>query len=174
MGLLVATGLRPRPRMSPELETATSTPSAPLRPADKSGGQYFARVTGIVTPPTNQSQIIAERMAELQALAMNEDASSLNEIMSELTHPEPQLRQAALEAVIQFGSQSAIPRLRELAEQSEDATEKADLLAAIEFLNLPSLMDLQPAARRGSVAGVSAGTNRLGTSPFPSRRTVRP
>src|SRR5436190_7943981 len=44
------------------------------------------------------------RISELEDLAMDNDPSSLDVILSELTNADPEIRRAALEATIQFGS----------------------------------------------------------------------
>ncbi len=82
------------------------------------------------------------------ALAMNDDAESLNTICSELTNPDKEIRAGALAAVVQFGDRSVVPRLRELAAQTDDLHEKIDILTAADQLDLPplgSLSSSQPA-----------------------------
>ena len=46
--------------------------------------------------PMNHAEQVSERVAELQALAMNDDANSLEVIFAELSNPDPQIRRAAL------------------------------------------------------------------------------
>ena len=96
---------------------------------------------------------------ELQSLAMNDDSASLQSILEELNNRDPQIRQAALEAVVQFGSRDAIPRLQDAASQTEDPHEKAALADAIEFLKLPSLTEVL-AQRNGEPARVKTGKGR--------------
>ena len=87
------------------------------------------------------SQKIRQRIAELNDLAMNSDTNSLNTILAELNNSDKEIRKGALEAVIQFADRAAIARLQEIADRTEDATEKAALLEAIEYLKLPSLTE---------------------------------
>ena len=75
-------------------------------------------------------------------LAMADDSDSLNTILSELTNRDPQIRKAALEACVQFGSRDAIPRLSDVVSQTDDPKEKAEIVEAIEFLKLPSATEL--------------------------------
>lgn len=82
---------------------------------------------------------VDRRIIELNELAMYDDPISLETILSELENREPRIRKAALEAAIQFGDRSAIPRLQEVADQTADPLEKADLLKGVEFLKLPHL-----------------------------------
>jgi cystathionine beta-lyase family protein involved in aluminum resistance len=73
---------------------------------------------------------------------MDNDSSSLDTILSELTNADPQIRKAALEATIQFASRDAIPKLAEVAAQTDDPQEEIALNDAIEFLKLPSLTEV--------------------------------
>ena len=79
-----------------------------------------------------------DRLQELQA---NDDKQSLHEILAELTNPDKEIRDAAVEATIQFGSRDAIPELKDLATRTDDAEEKKAFLDAAEFLALPTLME---------------------------------
>ena len=88
-----------------------------------------------------RTEKVRQRIAELNDLAMNNDTNSLNTILSELTNPDVEIRKGALEAVIQFADRAAIPRLQEIADHTEDNTEKGALLEAIEYLKLPSLTE---------------------------------
>ena len=100
-------------------------------------------------PPVMQAMNPAvnaqDRNTELMALAMNNDTNSLNTIWSELANPDKEIRAGALAAVVQFGDHSVVPRLRELPAQTDDATEKAGILEAADFLELPSLTELHSA-----------------------------
>jgi len=85
---------------------------------------------------------VEKRTEELMDLAMSDDRSSLETILSELTNRDPEIRKAALEATIQFGSRDAIPKLMDVVLQVDDPKEKANILEAIEFLKLPSATEL--------------------------------
>jgi len=93
------------------------------------------------TPEAKQAGYVAKRVAELQDLGMENDSASLDTILSELDNGDPSIRQAAVEAAVQFGSRDAIPRLMKAAAQADDPKEKSAILDAIEFLNLPTLTE---------------------------------
>jgi len=97
--------------------------------------------TIVVQPQTNHAEFVHQRIAELNALAMNNDSASLETILSELRNPDRQIRKGALEATIQFEDRAAIPRLKEIAAATDDEEEKSELLAAADYLNLPSLTE---------------------------------
>jgi hypothetical protein len=84
---------------------------------------------------------VENRASELMDLAMNDDTNSLHTILSELNNPDPEIRQAALDATIQFGSTNAIPGLESASLWNESPEEKQQIADAIEFLKLPQLGD---------------------------------
>jgi len=82
---------------------------------------------------------VVDRVAELQTLAMNNDADSLGQIIVSLSDPDPGIRAAALAATIQFRSPTAIPALQDQLARTAAPQEKLDLQQAIDFLALPPL-----------------------------------
>ena len=86
---------------------------------------------------------VEERVIELSELGMKNDAESFHKILETLDDPEPEIREAAVEAVLQFGDRRAVPALNALAAQTQDAEERARVLEAVEFLNLPSLSEVR-------------------------------
>lgn len=104
------------------------------------------------------AEYVTQRTSELMDLAMNDDSDSLNTILSELTNRDPEVRKAAVQAAVQFGSRDAIPRLSDAALQTEDAQERAEIQQAIEFLKLPSLTEVMEQQKNGT-SGAAPGTN---------------
>ena len=96
-----------------------------------------------VIQETNHADYVYERVAELTALAMNDDSASLETIWSELSNPDKEIREGALEAVVQFGDRSVVPRLRQLATQTDDPAEKGSITAAADFLELLPLTEFR-------------------------------
>jgi HEAT repeat protein len=94
-----------------------------------------------LTPEQRQAAIDAET-DRLQQWSMNDDQVSLSNILADLTNPDKEVREAAIEAAEQFGSTNAIPVLQNLAANNEDSEEKAALLEAANFLSLPSINSL--------------------------------
>ncbi|MEO5801960.1 MAG: HEAT repeat domain-containing protein [Verrucomicrobiota bacterium] len=88
-----------------------------------------------------------ERIIEASAKA---DPASFQLITTALKDARPEIRKAALEATIQFGSRDAIPILKEIAATTEDVREKVEILDAIEFLELPSLSEIKRPRRTNS------------------------
>ena len=94
------------------------------------------------SPEAKHQAYVEERRNHLMDLAAEDDQESLKTILSELTNRDPEIRKAALEAAVQFGSRDAIPSLAEAALQSENPEEKAAINKAVEFLKLPSLSEV--------------------------------
>lgn len=79
---------------------------------------------------------------------MRDDRESLEAILRDLEHADRRLREAALEATIQFASRDAVPRLREIAAATADASERKALLEAADYLELPSFTEIRDQLRR--------------------------
>jgi hypothetical protein len=179
--IVISKGRRPKPVLVEAQQVEPVVPAATdgAEPGGNglSGGAndrptIYSRLA-VAPPDTNHAEYIHQRITELTALAMNDDTNSLNTILSELANPDPQIRKGALEAVIQFGDRSVIPHLKEVADQTESTAEKADILAAIDFLSLPTLMEFR-ATQKGKAPAMaqmnSASTNRVSRSPFQRRQ----
>jgi len=95
---------------------------------------------------TNVVLSAEERSAEIDRLqdwSMNDDAESLNHIVADLTSPEKEIREAAIEATKQFGSTNAIAALKAAAGSVENIEDKIACLEVGNFLSLPS-MEITP------------------------------
>jgi len=115
------------------------------------------------SPTARHKAYVESRVDELMGLAMNDDSTSLDTILSELTNRDPEIRKGALEATIQFGSRDAIPKMLDAALQTDDPREKAEIADAIEFLKMPSLTETLAQTR--GVPGSRTKTSGSRTSP---------
>lgn len=98
--------------------------------------------TSPAPPPDPEHEKYVEEMADkLSRLGMMDDAASREAIMAEFKNPDRRIRQEALDAIIQFGDRSVIPRLEEIAAQTEDPIEQKEIIDAIEYIKLPSLTE---------------------------------
>jgi hypothetical protein len=88
---------------------------------------------------------IEARAAELDDLAWFDDAESLAKIQAELQNPLPEIRAAALAAIVGFGSRESIPILEAVAGRARDPFEQKALGEAIDYLQLPTAIEqLEP------------------------------
>lgn len=134
----------PPPAAEP-VATDDSTPPAGLPAILKRVAKDHSQ-DGLPARPSNPNpsglshdDYVIQRKTELTELGMNNDPDSLKTILSELENPEPEIRQAALSATIQFGSQDAVTTLQHEMEWATDPQEKVDIKKAIDFLQLPRL-----------------------------------
>jgi hypothetical protein len=79
-----------------------------------------------------------EVKAQLVDLGVSDDPTNLKIILSQLENPNPEIRQAALSATIDFHSKDAIPTLQNEMNWATDLEEKLAIKRAIEFLELPA------------------------------------
>ena len=130
-------------RPAAEAEQVTAAVNATEAPAVAKAAILNSQAEPLPTAPQAAHQTyVAERVAKLQELAMDDQGSSLQTILGELSNRDPVIRKAAREAAVQFSSRDAIPRLLEAAGQTEDPAEKQELIEAAEFLKLPSLTEV--------------------------------
>lgn len=102
------------------------------------------------TNANNKGQESIENQIEaLTEASMQSDSKSFQLIVGAFTNAEMEIRKAAVEAAIQFGSRDAIPFLEDAAEKTDNAREKVEILDAIDFLKLPTLSEVRPLRRAG-------------------------
>lgn len=162
------------PMAPAETRDATTVPNEPARSQSRTSKDASSKpaaqgavVEASETEDTHAVYVTA-RSDELMELAMKDDSASLDSILGELTNRDPQIRKAALEATIQFGSRDAIPKLLDAAAQTDDSQEKAELTQAAEFLKAPSASEIL--AQRGPTQR-SRSTGKSAAQPPPSSRT---
>ena len=62
-------------------------------------------------------------------------------LLGKVTHREPEVRKAALEALVQLNDTNAIPGLEQATSLIEDPREKVTLMDAVSYLKLPGVTD---------------------------------
>jgi hypothetical protein len=81
-----------------------------------------------------------DQIRELQAGgADNPHTTGL--LLGKVTHREPAVRKAALDALVQFNDTNAIPGLEQATSLIEDPREKVAFMDAVAYLKLPSVTD---------------------------------
>ena len=139
-----------------------------------SDAQAVTNIASVVNAPqpaaqdstaTNQESYTETRIAQLMDIAMIDDPGNLQTILSELTNRDPEIRKAARDAAVQFGSREAIPKLIEAANFTDDPKEKSEFTEAAEFLKLPSLTEISAQSARAQNSAAAAP----GSKPFSPR-----
>ena len=120
-----------------EVAMALASPTAP----QTTNLQVLPQTNALALTVEEREKMIETETERLENLSMSDDPTSLPPILAGLTNAEKEIRQAAIEATIQFGSPDAIPALKAAAVATSDPQEKEDLLDAADFLALPSLTD---------------------------------
>jgi hypothetical protein len=83
-------------------------------------------------------EYVSERKAELSQMGVSRNPAALHSILTDLHNADPDIRQSALAATMDYGSQDAIPALKNEMAWAEDPEEKAAIQKAIKFLELPT------------------------------------
>jgi HEAT repeat protein len=110
-----------------------------------------------VNPNSSNTAAIVE---QLRADAVQKELDLINELQAEgasspattpvllakVTHPEAEVRKAAVEALVQLNDTNAVPGLEQAVELIKDPREKVAMLDAIAYLKLPNITpEVQPA-----------------------------
>lgn len=85
---------------------------------------------------------VQARVAELFELSSKLAPAALETLLAEVRNQNPEIRQAALDAISQSGNRTLIPRLLQAAEETEDADQRRAIAETVEFLNLPTLSEV--------------------------------
>jgi HEAT repeat protein len=149
IALLVAVKALTRSSSEPIGEAAaqasqsTSPEPAPAAQVNPPGGSTIAK-----TPEQERADRIERDLDEVREAqaAGKDDPASLGKILDRVTNPEPEVRKAAIDAVLHLDDRAAIPLLKEALQKLEDPHDKAAILDAIEFLQAPSVEDAVAAA----------------------------
>lgn len=170
--LLLATGLLTviilaskalRPQSTSSLEENKAVSVAPTHPDKRVNIPIVVSPPGFSAPPvavvTNDpaahEKYVRQEIKNLDDLAMNNDTNSRDQILSELeTNSDKEVRAAALQAAIQFDDRSVVPRLQQIADETQDPQEKSDIEDAIDYINLPSLTEYLASQPPTTKAGV--------------------
>ena len=144
------------------------TPAKPVAtfanaPVEKTISQPAADTNALAEAHDAMVQAEVDKLTELQA---NDDAASLHAILADLTNSDKEIRAAAVESTIQFGSRDAIPVLQDLAAHTTAPDEKKNLLDAADFLALPTTSEVREASRQ---AKMQNGNQPPDASPAPAQ-----
>jgi hypothetical protein len=118
------------PPPGPETPVATNVQSLPVNPNSSN--------TAAVVEQLHAAEVAKELEQVLQLQAQGPTSpDTISLLLSKLTHQEPEVRKAALEALVQLNATNAIPGLEEALKLTEDPREKVALMEAINYLKLP-------------------------------------
>jgi hypothetical protein len=99
----------------------------------------------VVVSEQLRAAVVAKQIEEIQDLLGQADGSNnpivINAILDKLTHSEPEVRAAALDALRQLNDTNAIPGLQTAVNTMSDPREKVAVLDTIDYLRLPNITD---------------------------------
>jgi hypothetical protein len=125
---------------TPDPKGSTSAPNPPL--AETQPKRPRPRLTIKAGDPIPELFPFQAERQQLYALAASNDPQAIPTIAASLKHPDVNVREAARQALLQTGSTAAIPHLETAASSTSSPEERALLREAIEFLSLPSFVDV--------------------------------
>ena len=124
---------KPEARKAPE-PAAAAVPAAPIVPNTSNTAALLEQVRAAEVAKA------LDEVRELQAKGtIQPDATEL--LLAKVTHPEPEVRRAALAALVQLHATNALPGLEQAEALVENPREKVALMDAIDFLKLPTVTD---------------------------------
>lgn len=139
--------LRSRPDLPKPVIAATtsnvtkSNPIASIAPTSAVPAPTTVSINKTTNSEAEHEEYVAKRTAQLNSLAMQKSPAAHQQIIDELKNSDKEIRKASLEAIQQANDRSVIPQMKQIADETDDAQEKQDILDAIDFINLPSLTE---------------------------------
>lgn len=136
---LITAGIFIPAKLDPEAPSvAAESREVPL-PSPAPGKSARVRVdeAGPAADPARQS----EAAAIIQEAVVSYSPDGVAAIRPFLKDPDPAIRQAARDGLVQLGEADAVPLLREAASRAEDPAETASLREAADLLALPAWSD---------------------------------
>jgi hypothetical protein len=132
----------------------------------------------VATTPEQDRQAGIEKNLDLLKDALlvgNTNETYFAAVLERFTHPEAEVRQAAVQTAVHLGDARAIPSLKQALQKIEDPKEKAAMIDAIAYLELPdsSTPVIGMDAATGDAPGNIAGTNAPPPGGRPKTRPPR-
>jgi hypothetical protein len=121
----------------PPAISVASENQAPTADSPAAGPAVPPSAQPIATSPAGPLQGEAAKDF-LHEASTSYDAARLPDIGNYLTHPDPEVRTAAREAIIQLGATEGVALLKAAADKAANTEEATELRKAADFLALPS------------------------------------
>lgn len=132
------------PTRRKEAPASPSIPQSTAAPAPVAAPPGIAASAPAPLPPDTDREVIREA---IHAASISYDPADLPRIQPYLSHPEPEIREAALNGILVLGHAAGAPLLRDAAKRAATPQEAALLLEKAEYLELPSAYDLMKAKK---------------------------
>jgi len=115
-----------------------------------------------------QIQTEVDQINELLAGGLNPSTTSM--LLAKLSHPEAEVRKAAVDALVQLNDTNAIPGLEQAATAAQEPHEKVALMDAVAYLKLPDVTantEGRPLADAADAAAVEAALKKAAANHRP-------
>ena len=148
---IVTTASAPAPVVVPKATPPTPAEPGLLAAGDPPSGSAISSVHAPVAEPPSDDPRPSPAEADMRRLedaVTTYSASGLPVVARYLKDPNPELRRAAREGMLQMGLAEAAPLLREAADHMADPREAVLLLDAADFLSLPTVGSTAMPVRR--------------------------
>lgn len=134
----MAAGPEARPgARAPEVSTLSSKVPEPVKSAVAPVAS-FAGTPALSDQPALESASRQTIMEAIQTASVSYDPVELPRIQPFLSHPDPEVRAAALNGIVVLGHAAGAPLLREAARSAATTKEAVELLTKADYLELPS------------------------------------
>ncbi|MEQ1748031.1 MAG: hypothetical protein ABL974_01305 [Prosthecobacter sp.] len=121
---------------APEVSAPSSKAPEPLHSAEAPRASISTPTLAV--PPTLESTARQTIMETIQTASISYDPIELPRIQPFLSHPDPEVRAAALNGIVMLGHAAGAPLLREAAKRAATPQEAVELLSKADYLELPS------------------------------------
>jgi HEAT repeat protein len=138
-------------------EAAPATAAAPHRSAKATRPERDPASRGKAQPAADPARL-DEARSVIEAAVVTYEPAGVKAIRPFLLDPDPQIRQAARDGMVQLGESDAVPLLRDAASKLEDPREIASLQEAADLLALPAWSESEEA--RAVAAEIVGESNR--------------
>lgn len=136
------------PRLAPGTLSADVTRMPAAAPAGRARPPESAAANGVQATEAPALTETASILAAIETASTSYDAAELPRIQPFLTHPDPEIRTAALAGIVNLGHAAGAPVLRAAARQLVDSKEAVGLLQAADYLELtPAPKSMRPRVR---------------------------
>ncbi len=161
-------------------QTVSESASGPLANASTNSPEFTGAMSSSGSPGVSEAMreaVINKELDEIQQLQDQVDGSNnlviITAILAKLASPEPEVRQAALDALRQMNDTNAIPGLQQAEQTMTDPRDKVAVLDTIDYLKLPSLTENVPPDLTTNPDWKPRSTNRPSHLSYPRQRPLR-
>jgi hypothetical protein len=136
LGATLALWLRPsgQPAAAPPSDTPPASPTLAPTPAAPAP-EPAPPPSSAASAPLLEGDAAHEAIADL---AVTYDPAAVPDLARYLAHPDPEIRSAARDGLVQLGERAAIAPLEAAASRAADPDEASSLREAARFLSLPT------------------------------------